>query len=182
MSIMGFLEDEFQLDRLKSACLFGLSTFVLGLPAMLFFSHGVFDEFDYWAGTVSLVVFAMFEMILFAWVFGMGKGWAEITRGADIKVPEVFRFIIKYVTPVILVAVFLGSLVSEGGIIDTLLNKQAHAALDAARTVNDAAKIGALETQLLYVNGSRLLLVAVFAAIAYMVYRAQSLREKAGRA
>jgi hypothetical protein len=28
---------------------------VLGLPT-LFFKEGVFDEYDYWAGTVSLVV------------------------------------------------------------------------------------------------------------------------------
>jgi hypothetical protein len=34
----------------------------------LFFKEGVFDEYD-WAGTVSLVVFAMFETILFSWIF-----------------------------------------------------------------------------------------------------------------
>jgi hypothetical protein len=29
---------------------------VLGLPTVIFFKEGVFDEYDYWAGTVSLVV------------------------------------------------------------------------------------------------------------------------------
>jgi SNF family Na+-dependent transporter len=33
----------------------------------------VFDEYDYWAGTVSLVVFAMFETILFSWILEWTK-------------------------------------------------------------------------------------------------------------
>jgi SNF family Na+-dependent transporter len=32
--------------------------------------------------------------------FGMDKGWREITSGADIKVPNIYKFIIKYITPV----------------------------------------------------------------------------------
>jgi SNF family Na+-dependent transporter len=44
---------------------FGAMILVLGLPTVIFFKEGVFDEYDYWAGTVSLVVFAMFETILF---------------------------------------------------------------------------------------------------------------------
>jgi SNF family Na+-dependent transporter len=42
----------------------------------------------------------MFETILFSWIFGMDKGWREITSGADIKVPNIYKFIIKYITPV----------------------------------------------------------------------------------
>jgi hypothetical protein len=82
----------------------------MGLPTVLFFNKGVFDEYDYWAGTVSLVVFALAETILFAWVLGIDKGWAEITRGADMKVPLIYKPIIKYVTPTFLLAVFLGAL------------------------------------------------------------------------
>jgi SNF family Na+-dependent transporter len=32
----------------------------------------------------------------------MEKGWKEMHKGADLKVPKFFRFIIKYVTPVYL--------------------------------------------------------------------------------
>lgn len=176
--VMGFLRDEFSWGREKSAWAFGLTVLLLGAPTVLFYNYGVFGEYDYWAGTVSLVVFAMLEIILFAWIFGMDKGWDEITRGADIRVPVFFKFVIKYITPAILVAVFLGSLVSQGGIIDTMLNKQIYADLLNARTLNDAAQITALETKLLYINGSRLLLVFIFGAIAYLVYRAQGLRDR----
>jgi hypothetical protein len=107
---MAFLEDEFGWNRTKAAWSFGLVVFVLGLPTVLFFNQGVFDEYDYWAGTVSLVVFALIEIILFSWVFGIDKGWREINLGSDIKVPLAYKFIIKYITPLILSVVFFGSL------------------------------------------------------------------------
>lgn len=107
---MSFLMDEFNWSRKNSALSFGIITLILGLPTVLFFTEGVFDEYDYWAGTVSLFVFAMFEAILFAWIFGMDKGWKEILSGADIKVPLIYKYIIKYITPVVLIIVFLGAL------------------------------------------------------------------------
>ena len=107
---MGFMMDEFKWSRRKSAISFGIVVMILGLPTIFFFNQGVFDEYDYWAGTVSLVVFALLESILFSWIFGMNKGWREITGGADIKVPLIYRFIIKYITPVMLILVFTGAL------------------------------------------------------------------------
>jgi len=176
--VMGFLRDEFGWKREASAWAFGALVLILGAPTVLFFNHGVFDEYDYWAGTVSLVVFAIFEIVLFAWVFGMDKGWAEINRGADMKVPVIYKYIIKYVTPVILIAVFLGSLLSSGGILDKIANKDLHAKIAAA---TDAAERANLEETLLFVNGSRVLLVLLFALIAYAVYIAQRKREREGR-
>lgn len=52
----------------------------------------------------------MVEIVLFAWVLGMDKAWDEITRGADIKVPLIFKYVIKYVSPVFLIIVFVGAL------------------------------------------------------------------------
>ena len=112
---MGFLQDEFKLSRRKSALAFGILILILGIPCVLFFQKGVFDEYDYWAGTVSLVVFAMFEVILFSWVFGLDKGWKEITSGADIRIPTVFRFVIKYITPPLLIVIFIGSMIRPAG-------------------------------------------------------------------
>jgi len=108
--ILGFLKDEFKWSRKRSALAFGIGVLVLGLPTVFFFQKGVFDEYDYWAGTVSLVVFAMLEAILFAWVFGLDKGWKEINEGADIKIPVLFKYLLKYVTPVMLIAIFFGAL------------------------------------------------------------------------
>ena len=105
---MAFMEDNFSWARTKAAWAFGFAVLLLGIPCVL--SPAAFGEFDYWVGTISLVVFAIAEVLLFAWIFGMEKGWPEITRGADIVVPGAFKQIIKYVTPVFLLVVFVGSL------------------------------------------------------------------------
>jgi neurotransmitter:Na+ symporter, NSS family len=175
--LMGFLRDEFGWSRESSAWTFGIVTAILGLPTVLFFNQGVFDEYDYWAGTVSLVVFALVETILFAWIFGIKNGWAEINRGADMKVPIMFKYIILYVTPLILLFVFGSSLVSEGGIIDTLAHKALKAEIATAATPEAAA---VLQEKMWYVNMSRILLLTVFAAISGLVYLAYRKRLREG--
>lgn len=109
--VMSFFQDEFNWKRKYAALAFGVFILLFGLPTVFFFSQGVFDEYDYWAGTVSLVLFATIEIILFSWVFGMKKGWVEITSGADIRVPVIFRFIIKWITPLMLISVFIGAFI-----------------------------------------------------------------------
>ena len=118
--VMGFLQDEFGWKEKSAAWMFGFAVLLLGLPTVLFFNSGVFDEYDYWAGTVSLVLFAFIEIILFSWIFGINRGWKEIITGSDIKVPLIFKFIIKYITPVLLGWVFFNSL---PGIYDTIKHK-----------------------------------------------------------
>jgi NSS family neurotransmitter:Na+ symporter len=172
---MGFLMDEFGWKRERSAWAFGLAILILGLPTVLFFNQGVFDEYDYWAGTVSLVVFALAEIILFAWVFGMDKGWKEINMGADIKVPKVFRFIIQFVTPLMLGCVFIASLPD---IWSKITNADIKAKIAAS---SNATEIAELTTQMNYLNGSRLLLIGIFVGVSYLVYVAYKKRLKEGR-
>ncbi len=112
---MGFMKDEFGWNKVKGAVSFGLIALAMGLPTVLFYQYGYFDEYDYWAGTVSLVIFALLEIILFAWVFGIDRGWSELNRGADIHIPVIYKYIIKYVTPVLLLMVFIGALFTPEG-------------------------------------------------------------------
>lgn len=198
---MGFMRDEFGWGRNKGAWSFGAMALILGLPTVLFYQQGVFDEYDYWAGTVSLVVFAMLETILFSWVFGMDKGWREITSGADIKVPNIYKYIIKYVTPLMLIVIFLGSLfkplnndwsgnvrslisgngwsLDNGSIIKTIT----HAGLkEQIAASTDALQIATLEDKMFYINIARILLVALFMFISLLVYIAYKKRVKEGRA
>jgi len=108
---MGFMQDEFGYSLKKAAWSFGLITLIMGLPTVIFFNQGVFDQYDYWAGTVVLVVFALAESILFGWVFGITKGWNEINDGSDIKLPKIYKPILKYITPTMLIIIFMGSLI-----------------------------------------------------------------------
>ena len=109
--IMAFMNDEFKISRHRGAILFGLATFVLGFICVWLYPGGAFDEFDFWTGTFSLVVFALLESIVFAFIFGIDKGWEEINRGADIVIPKFFRFVIKYITPAFILIIFIGAVI-----------------------------------------------------------------------
>lgn len=114
--VIAFMEDSFKIKRERSALILGVMVFLLSAPAVLFYEAGAFGEYDYWAGTFSLVFFALAETIIFVWIFGADKAWKEINRGADIKIPVFFKFIIKYITPLFLIAVFIASAIKpEGG-------------------------------------------------------------------
>ena len=198
---MGFMKDEFNWGQNKGAWSFGLLILIMGLPTVIFFQEGVFDEYDYWAGTVSLVVFAMLETILFSWIFGMKKGWAEITSGADIQVPIIYKFIIKFVTPIMLIIIFLGSLfkplnndwsgnvksffagngwnLDNGSIVKTVM----HAGIkDKIAVATDPAVIAQLHDQMMYLNIARFLLLGLFVFISSLVYTAFLKRRREGRA
>jgi hypothetical protein len=150
---------------------------------------------------VSLVVFAMLETILFSWIFGMKKGWAEITSGADIQVPIIYKFIIKFITPVMLIIIFLGSVfkplnndwsgnvsslvagtgwtLDNGSIVKTITHAGIKEQILAA---TDPIIIGQLEERMMYLNFARLLLVALFIFISSLVYFAFLKRRREGRA
>ncbi len=190
--IMAFLEDEFGMKKVRAALAFGLSTFALGFVCVWLYPGGAFDEFDFWSGTFALVVFALGEIIIFAWIFGIDRGWEEITRGADIRVPRIFRFVIRWVTPVFIAVVFLGALFKPVGrwsaavsslfagegwpwAPDSVIGRVLHVG-DPSYTWWDAN--GSL-TRAFVQDATRTLLLLVFLACAFLVWKAW--RRKAGR-
>jgi len=110
---IAFLEDEFNLTRREAAIVFAVVTFILCQPVIFFMGNGVLDEMDFWGNSVCLVIFAAIEAILFAWVFGMEKAWSELHVGSDIRIPRIYRVIIKYVTPVFLIVIISVWLVQD---------------------------------------------------------------------
>lgn len=102
---VAFVDDEFHVGRTKSVLYIGVFTFIACHGVIIGLSHGVLDDLDFWSGTFSLVVFATIEAIIFGWVFGIDRAWKELHRGADIELPRLFRFVIKYVTPTFLLII-----------------------------------------------------------------------------
>ncbi len=101
--VIAFLEDEFGLSRRKAVtatmlALFLLAHFAILLPKAL-------DEMDFWAGTFFVVVFALCEVTIFFWGFNPSAAWREINRGGLIKLPRIFFFIMRYVTPFFLLII-----------------------------------------------------------------------------
>ena len=81
---------------------------VLGLPIVLWLKAGYLDQYDFWVGTLGLVIFSLVEVILFAWMFGGGNMWQEVRRDADLQVPRVFYYVIRYVVPLLLIGLLAG--------------------------------------------------------------------------
>jgi neurotransmitter:Na+ symporter, NSS family len=123
--VMAFLQDEAKLQRGVAAIVVGLIWLFGTIPVVFFLRYGFLDELDFWAGTLGLVVISTIEVILFAWVFGIDKGWKELHRGALIRVPTLFRFVIRYVTPVALILVLTGWIYSDVIIADKLTPRPA---------------------------------------------------------
>lgn len=100
---VAFLEDEFKLSRGKSTVTLGVISFIACQPAIFFLGKGVVDELDFWAGTFFIVIFATMEILLFVWGYGIKKGWDDLKEGSLIRIPKIYKYIIKYITPAYLV-------------------------------------------------------------------------------
>ncbi len=189
---MAFVEDEFGWGRKKSAVILGLIILILALPTIFFFEIGVFNEYDYWTGTVSLVIFATAEVILFSWIFGMDKGWKEITRGSDIRVPTIYKFIIKWITPVFILVIFISAMIKplHGELVDWQLAFNqllthgtwpwaSDSIISQVFHLNEKIiwfKQGAA-TPMFYKDMSRLLLLSTFLGLSFMVHLASKKRK-----
>jgi SNF family Na+-dependent transporter len=99
---IAFMEDEFNWNRKRAVGLTLILAIGLGLMHVFLYHRGFLAEWDYWIGTFLLVVFAAVEMYLFAFVFGMTRGWNEMHLGADLRVPGIYRPVMKWVTPLFL--------------------------------------------------------------------------------
>jgi len=100
---ISFLQDNFNYTRGKSSTIVVATIFILSLPPVLWYHKGVFDDVDFWMGTLFLVVVSLIEVIVFAWILGIEKSWEELNKGAKMKVPSFFKYIIKYITPLLLI-------------------------------------------------------------------------------
>lgn len=180
--VIAFLEDEWGWPRKKAALAFGAVVLALGFFCVWLYPGGAFDEFDFWTGTFSLVVFALLEAFLFAWIFGIDRGWEEITRGADMKVPRIFRFVIRWVTPAFLLLIFVAAMIKPAGewsaafsslvdgrgwplAPDSVIGKVLHVGVDGS-WFDEAGRA----TPMLVQDVTRVLLTAVFLGIAFLVW------------
>jgi SNF family Na+-dependent transporter len=189
--IVAFLEDELRVPRTRATLTFGAATLTLGFVCVWLYPGGAFDEFDFWSGTFALVAFALGESIIFAWVFGIERGWEEITRGADIAVPRLFRFVIRYVTPAFILVVFVGALIEPVGrwsaALRSFLTGQGWP-LAPSSVIGRVLHIGEADYRWLDESGeltrafiqdaTRLLLILVFLICAFLVHKAWKLEER----
>jgi len=100
-----FLEDGFGMKRRASVTILSLFT-LAGASLVMYFSENVaaLDFTDFWC-EFMMIVAALGQVIIFGWVIGAERGFAETRRGADLKIPSFMPFVVRYVTPTFLIVV-----------------------------------------------------------------------------
>lgn len=104
---IAFLEEAFRMPRKKSITWLG-TLLVIGTGFIWYFSKDLkaLDTIDFWVGTVGVYLQGMMIVLLFSWVIGIDKSWREMHRGALLRVPDFFRFVLRYITPLYLGVIF----------------------------------------------------------------------------
>lgn len=102
-----FLEESLGIGRVASTSIL-VGTGLLGNVFVLWFSGDLvaLDTIDTWVGTLGIFVLASIQIVIFGWVWGVDAGFEEAHEGARIRIPSVYRFIIRYVSPAYLALVF----------------------------------------------------------------------------
>ena len=105
---IALLEEGLGLNRHASVAILGFIT-LMGTGFVVYFSQGfvALDTIDFWVGTFCIYVLATIQVILFGWVLGADHGMEELDRGAEIRIPRIVKYIIKYVAPVYLLLIFV---------------------------------------------------------------------------
>lgn len=105
---IAFLEEGLGLNRKQSVALLGMLT-AIGCLFVVYFSKDIkaLDTIDFWVGTVCIFIMATIIILLFGWGLGVDEGWKEAHKGAEIRIPDFFKFIMKYVSPLYLIAIFV---------------------------------------------------------------------------
>jgi len=157
---MAFMQDMMGLTRKKAAIAVGAIIIIFVQPVILL--GGVLDEIDYWAGTFGLVLFSTVEVVLFMWIFGADKAWKEIHFGSDIRIPRFFKFLMTFVTPLLLIGM-LGwwGATQAWPILMMEATPGGKTGADITQTMRD--NMGLARTLMLVLLGFFLLLIAVAA-------------------
>jgi len=101
--VIAFFQDEFGMNRNKSV--YTTVAIILISVLMVIFIKQTLDEWDFWAGTIAVVIFGLIELTMFMWVFGGERAWNELNRNGIIRIPRFFYYIMRYITPVFLVTI-----------------------------------------------------------------------------
>ena len=104
---VAFLEEFWQLRRLQSVSLVAFLVTV-GTLMVGWFTEGLMalDTMDFWFGTMFLYITTCLFFTMFNLVWGTRNGLEELRTGATIPLPPGLGFIIRWVTPSILIIIF----------------------------------------------------------------------------
>jgi SNF family Na+-dependent transporter len=105
---IAFLEEGLGLKRKPAMVLLGFIT-AIGSLLVWWFSADLkaLDTIDFWVGNCMVFVSGAVIIFVFSWGLGIEKGWAEAHEGAEMRIPAVYKFVMKWITPAFLLAIFV---------------------------------------------------------------------------
>jgi NSS family neurotransmitter:Na+ symporter len=104
---IAFLEEGLGLGRKASVTLLGFIT-ACGCAFVVYFTQGLkaMDTIEFWAVDFLIPLLALAILLVYGWVLGVDKGLDELDRGAELRVPRLLGFVIRFVSPVFLIVIF----------------------------------------------------------------------------
>ncbi len=105
---VAYIEEFWNLNRTQSVTIIALLLLVGSLLIIWYTGDGLIalDTLDFWLGTMSLYFSSALFLIIFRFVWGTANGMGELRRGALITLPRFIAFIIKWITPLIMLSIF----------------------------------------------------------------------------
>lgn len=102
--LIAFFEDEMKWSHTKSVFI-SMVIVILGAHLCVFIPNFL-DELDFWAGAFFLLVFALIEIVVFIWCFGINNFYNELVSDTAIKLPRAFVYISAIISPLFIL--FIG--------------------------------------------------------------------------
>lgn len=112
--VLAFIEEAFHVPRRISITCLG-AVAASGTIWVWYFSKDLkaLDTMDFWAGNVGVFVLGTLVIVLYGWFVGIERSWRSMHQGAFLHVPGVFKIIMRYVTPLYLITIFVLFLLRE---------------------------------------------------------------------
>lgn len=104
---IAFFEEGLGVGRKLSTAILAFIT-LCGSMFFVIFSGGAkaLDFMDFWIGSVFIYILATIIVITFGWKIGIDPGMDHAHSGSHLKIPKIFNFILKYISPIYLIVVF----------------------------------------------------------------------------
>jgi SNF family Na+-dependent transporter len=142
---VAFLEEFWNLRRIQGVSLVAFLVTV-GTLMVGWFTEGLMalDVMDFWFGTMFLYLTSCLFFTLFNYVWGTKNGIAELQTGAAINLPRGLGFVIRWITPGILLIIFASWLyqnifIQQSSQVTNLLNCEPGALFPIVWTIMVAA-------------------------------------------
>ena len=111
---VSFVEEYWNLRRGQSISLVA-GLLLVGAVIIIWYTKDMLalDSIDFWVGSLILYVTTGLNLIFFNQVWGTQNGMKELADGSAIRIPACAAFIIRWITPVIMLTIFVAWLYQE---------------------------------------------------------------------